>query len=183
MKLAAGHAPATAPVGFTAPPVADPIAWMLVEQRGMQGFDGDRYALTTIELEPWVRSLATLIDGRMTYPSDGGTTEFWYESSEHLLRPGVDPIAALEAAQRGVAALTSSVERASADLERFRVEQNGRLPRDPDTFEIWLRRESGAKARFIVPRADTPASVRDAQAAAVALAATMRANYDRLDPL
>ncbi|MCW2955676.1 MAG: hypothetical protein JWO69_545 [Thermoleophilia bacterium] len=165
-------------------PTADPIAWLHLETRGAPGSEaGGRWSTQSLELEPWVKSVALLIDGRMSYPGDGGTPMFWYESSEAVLRDGVDPIAALQQAQRGVLGLTAAVERAAADLERFRVERNGKHPRNPDSFEVWLRRDSGLQARYIVPHGDEPQSVRDARGAAAELAKVIRSNYERQDPL
>ncbi|MCW2972571.1 MAG: hypothetical protein JWN72_844 [Thermoleophilia bacterium] len=161
--------------------VTSPIAWLLVEERGSFRSDG-RYDLTTINLEPAENGRAQLSDGRMTYPRDRGTTEFWYESSPWALRDGVDPEAAAQAAYDGVNLLTAQVERAVGDLGAFAVPMNDRLPRNPDSFEIWLRREDGNRSRFVIPSEQMPASLLDAKAAMLALAGVMRKNYDRLDP-
>lgn len=158
-----------------------PIAWLLVEERGSFGSDG-RYGLTTIETNPAEQGRAQLLDGRMTYPRDRGITEFWFESSPWNLRDGVDPEAAGRAAMEGVARLTKSVEDAVGDLTKFAVGMNDKLPRDPDSFEVWLRREDGSRSRYVLPTAELPASVRDARTAMTSLATTMRRDYDRLDP-
>ncbi|MBC7461427.1 MAG: hypothetical protein H7287_08695 [Thermoleophilia bacterium] len=169
---------AFAPHAATEP---SPIAWLLVEERGTLRDEG-RYDLTTINLEPADNGRAQLQDGRMTFPWDRGTTEFWYESSPWALRDGVDPAAAAKAALDGVNLLTSRVERSVGDLDAFAVGMNDRLPRHPDSFEIWLRRENGERSRFVIPRAQMPASLLDAKAAMLALSGVLRKNYDRLDP-
>jgi len=171
--------PASAPrIASTEP---SPIAWLLVEERGSFRSDG-RYDLTTLETNPAEQGRAQLLDGRMSYPRDRGITEFWYESSPWALRDGIDPEAASRAAIAGVAQLTGAVEGAVGDLTKYAVGMNDKLPRDPDTFEIWLRREDGSRSRFVLPTAELPASVRDARTAMTSLATTMRRDYDRLDP-
>jgi hypothetical protein len=164
-------------------PAADPIAWLLFERRGTQFDSGTgRYDLTTLTLDRQSEALATLEDGRMTYPRDRGVTEFWYQTVPEWVRDGVDPRAARADAERGADAVMAGVEQAMADLAPFRVERNGRFPRNPESLEIWMRRDSGEQSRYIIPTSEAPASLLDAWRAAEQLNSSLRANYDRLDP-
>jgi hypothetical protein len=168
----------TAPLPVT----PSPIAWLLVEERGSQRADAGRYDLTTVQLQPAEEGRAQLVDGRMTYPWDRGQTERWYESSPWALKNGVDPEAAATAARTGVELLTAATERAVGDLAPFAVGMNDRLPRDPDSFEVWLRREDGTRSRFVLPLAQAPASLAGVRSGMQALGTVLRANYDQLDP-
>jgi len=162
-------------------PATDPITWLLLEQRGPNTAHG-RYDLTTLQFDADADGRALLQDGSMSYPADRGVTEFFYESIPWFVREGRDPEVAVRAAREGAALLVAAVERAVDELAPFAVTPAVRLPRDPDTLELWLRRASGDRARYIVPRDAMPAAVRDAQAAANAFASTIRANFDRQDP-
>lgn len=172
MKISPAHAPAA----------ASPLTWFLVEQRGPATAHGPQYDLTTLEISDIASGDAVLADGTLSFPGDRGNYASMQNSTADWVRDGVDPDAALRGARDGVAALEAAINRAGNDLARFAVPTGTRLPRDPDTFEIWLRRESGERGRYIVPYADTPASVRDIQRAMTLLADQMRRDFELLDP-
>lgn len=160
---------------------SDPINWLLVERRGPFTAHGS-YSLETLQLFNDGDGAATLDEGRMTFPRDRGTYELKYQSVPWYVRDGIDPAAATAAATRGVELLVAAVERALPTLGAFAVEPGQRLPRDPDTIELWLRRDSGERGRYLVPIDAAPAALVDAWRATTDMAKIMKANYDQLDP-
>ncbi len=176
----------TVPASPAPPSASDPIEWLFLEVRGSETAHGGRYGQTTLEFWPGdAGQEATLTDGRMTYAHDPGTTERWYYSTERLLRDGIDPGQAAEDVRRGAAELTAILERhaASGELDGFRIPRFSRPPRLPDQVDLWIRRESGARERWIVPVLGAAGGpLADALVAASAFSAKLRASYEELDP-
>ncbi len=158
---------------------SDPVEWIFWELRGPATAHGS-YEQTMLEFWPANDGQeATLTDGRMTYAHDPGVVERWYHSIPGLLRDGVDPDAAFQDARRGAQELAAVLERRLADgsLDRFRVAAGSRPDRDPDQVDLWIRRESGARERLIVPVDGSGAPLADAIAAAASFATTIRTRY------
>ena len=155
---------------------------MLLETRGPLRIADEPYALSNIRFDSANPSHVTLVDGTLAWPGGRGSAWGMWQSLPTVVRDGVDPDAARRDVIDGVAKLTAAVERALPHLAAFEVPVSDRIPRDPDTYEILLRRDSGARARFIVPWASWPASLRDAQAAQRQLEQLLRADYDELAP-
>ena len=156
---------------------ADPIEWVFWELRGPGTAHGS-YEQTTLEFWPSGEGQeATLTDGRMTYAHDPGNVERWYHTIPGLLRDEADPDAAFRDARRGgAAALATVFERRLADgsLDRYRIASGSRPDRDPDQVDLWIRRESGARERVIVPVDGSGGPLGDAIAAASTFAASIR---------
>ncbi|MCB0878117.1 MAG: hypothetical protein KDC46_03965 [Thermoleophilia bacterium] len=165
------------PLGTT-----DPIAWLLLETRGPLRIADEPYALSNIRFDAKVPSQVTLVDGTLSWPGGRGNPWSMWQSLPSVVRSGVDPDAARADVLAGVANLTAALEQALPELSTFAVPVTDRLPRDPDTYEILLRRESGNRERYIVPWSQWPASLRDAQAAQRQLESTLRGDYEDLDP-
>jgi len=162
----------------------DAIDWMFFELRGTGSAHGGRYAQTTLEVWAPNGGEARLTDGRMTYPHDPGTIERWYHTAPWLVRDGVDPDAALADARRGVQELLAAFGGdLSTTLAKYRVASVSRPDRNPDQVDLWIRRDSGAKERYIIPVFDDCAPVSRALGVADRLAAVIRARFDELDPL
>ncbi len=157
---------------------ADPIELAFYELRGPQTSAAGRWSQLAIDLWADAQGQGTVTDGRMTYPHDPGTVEDRYWSIPDLVRDGIDPDTASAQARAGAAALFAALERGAAQSDAWRVEPQGsRVPRMPDQVDVWIRRASGARARYLVPISELPAGMRDAVRAADAFARHVRASY------
>lgn len=162
---------------------ADPIEWLFYELRGTGSAHAGRYDQTTLELWADDSGDARLTDGRMTYPHDPGTVERWYQSQRWLVRDGIDPDAAVDDARRGVQELVATLSGDLATtLGRYAIDRGARPDRNPDQVDIWIRRASGARERYIVPVYEDGSPLARAITAAARLATTIRGAFDELDP-
>jgi hypothetical protein len=172
---AAPIAASSAPSAHRASRAQDPIEWFFFEERGPEW--GGRWSQLTVELWAAEDGRGTVTDGRMTYPHDPGTVEDRYYSIPDFLRDGADPDRAAADASRGAALLLDAIERGAAESAQYLVPKGSRVPRNPDELDIWIRRDSGASERYLVPVDRLPQGLRDARAHAAAFAATVRRDF------
>jgi hypothetical protein len=155
----------------------DPIEWCFYELRGPATAHAGRWSQLTVELWAHAQGDGIVTDGRMSYPHDPGTIEDRYYSTPVFLRDGVDPQQAAADARRGAELLFASLERGAQQSAAWQVPAGSRPDRNPEQLDVWIRRESGARERVIVPVAQLSEGMRAARSAAAAFATVVRRGY------
>lgn len=156
-------APAAA---MSRPVAADAVAWALIELRGPRTPDDRPIDSTVVSAYANEEGRALVTAGTFGDPLGPVTRHSVWSTDELFLNDDADPDVALREARLGVNELIATVDVVGPSLAKWSQPIGADVPRDADSVEVVLRRESGARERYVVPRAQAPAALVDAIAAA-----------------